>query len=205
MEDSMILSGLLLFIITNVLASLTPGPASVLSIQVSFERNRYKIIMSALGITAAGLIYGIISLTGLGIILATSEKVFMLIKTAGSLFLVYLGVTTIFSGKSIFENNSSIRNSGSAFIKGFFVGMGNINAILFFIAVFPQLFDIKNFSVTDYVICLSFLIVIIFICMICYSLIGLWIVKFLKSGKNMKIMDIALGAIFISLGVSMLI
>jgi len=196
----------LLFIITNTVGTLIPGPAAVLSIKVSLEKSKKVMVLSSLGLATAGLIIALISILGLGAILVASEKVFLIVKIAGALFLLYLGITSIISKKKtdISDNGKKVDSKG-AYLKGFFVGMGNPNAILFFIAVFPQLFDMKTFSLFDYFICLSALIVIIFFCMLFYSLIGTGMLVFLKSEKKIRIMNSVMGIILIFLGLSLFI
>lgn len=199
------LSGLLLFIVANTLGSLIPGPASILSIQVAMDKDRRKIVLSALGITSAGLFYAFISIIGLGAVITSSDIVFKLIRVAGALFLIYLGVSSLLAKNTSAEIAEQNSGSGNSFLRGLGVGMGNVNAILFFIAIFPQLFELDKFTVWDILICLLSLTVIIFICMMVYSLCGSILIRFLKTGKGFRIMNMILGVIFIFLGLMLFI
>lgn len=197
-------SSFLVFIIANLVGSLIPGPASLLSLKVGLENDWKKTLQSAAGLTLVGFAYALISLLGIGAAIVSSEYVYRGIKIAGALFMIYLGISTIMkSGKPIDTSSLDLPKENRKFLTGVGVGLGNPNAILFFIAIFPQLFDLKSFRTTDYVLCLGVLIVIIFLCMLLYSLVGTFILRLLKSRGKIRIMNIAMGLILTAIGCSL--
>lgn len=198
-------SSFTVFIVANFVGSLVPGPASMLSLKVGLENDRKKIIQSAAGLASVGFLYALISILGIGAVLAASAYLYQGLKITGALFLIYLGVSTIVRSR-IYIDLSDLNNvpkERHRFLTGVLVGLGNPNAILFFVAVFPQLFDIESMQALDYAICLFALIVIIFLCMLSYSLVGTIILKMLKSPGNIRIMNTVMGVILAAIGCSL--
>jgi threonine/homoserine/homoserine lactone efflux protein len=95
---------------------------------------------TALGSLSAITIIMTLSFTGLGVVIASSELVFNLIKWAGAAYLIYLGVSCLMSKQESYVRPDGQASSGSKshFIGGFVVGASNPKAIVFFTALFPQ-------------------------------------------------------------------
>jgi threonine/homoserine/homoserine lactone efflux protein len=168
--------------------------------------GKSKSVTTALGITAAAIIMGLISLLGLGAVLVTSGLVFRIIKYAGAGYLIYLGIKLWLTTGNIdlAELNKNGLNSVSSF-KLFFqaagVGFGNPKAILFFTALFPQFITQNAEQVVQYFIILSTLAIVVFLCMMIYIFGGQKFAPYLKLDKFNKMLNKISGGIFVGFGI----
>jgi threonine/homoserine/homoserine lactone efflux protein len=93
------LDQLLLFIAAGLLLNLTPGP-DVLYVVTHALRSGARVgIVAALGITAGCFVHIVAAALGVSALMAASATAFMVLKWAGALYLVYLGLRMLLSGK----------------------------------------------------------------------------------------------------------
>ena len=73
-------------------------------------------------------------------VLARSETLFTAIKSLGTVYLAYLGITSFFSSATDIAVSGTVESSTGRrlFGQGFLVGASNPKALLFFGALFPQ-------------------------------------------------------------------
>ena len=147
---------LTLFIVTETLLSLSPGPAVLLVLGLSV-RHGFKIGFGAtLGILATNAVYFTLAALGVGAMIIASAVLFTIIKWAGALYLAYLGLNMLkpllLSLRKSKQTNAStidvqqasraVRNESKEFTKSFFRGFmlqaSNPKNIAFFVAILPQ-------------------------------------------------------------------
>src|SRR5689334_18092311 len=88
---------LALFALTELLLSLTPGPAVLLVISQGMRRGLSSSIMSALGILTGNAVYFALSAVGLGVLLKASAPLFEVIRWAGVAYLIFTGSRILWS------------------------------------------------------------------------------------------------------------
>jgi homoserine/homoserine lactone efflux protein len=132
-----------LFVATEAVLSLTPGPAVLMVLSQALKRGCAKSIWSSLGILSANAFYFVLSATSLGAVLLASYHLFFAIKWIGAAYLIYLGVSAFFSRTPLIS--PSMKTSGGAgwriFLNGFVLQAANPKALLFFCALLPQFVD----------------------------------------------------------------
>jgi threonine/homoserine/homoserine lactone efflux protein len=139
----MTLSIWLLYVAAVLVLTVTPGPSVLMCIATAINLGTRRGLIAALGSTTAIVGIMVLSAFGLGAVLAASETWFAVLKWLGTAYLVYLGLTSLFSKTSEVSVSGSLEASSSAkiFGKGFLVGASNPKALLFFGALFPQFID----------------------------------------------------------------
>ena len=134
----------LLFVVTEAVLSLTPGPAVLFVLSQGIQRGPTKSVWATAGILSANAMYFALSATSLGAVIVASYKLFFLIKWLGAAYLVYLGLRSFFGKASIVslpESNHGSRTGFRILRDGFFLQAANPKAILFFTAILPQFID----------------------------------------------------------------
>ena len=139
----MTLSTYLLYLAAVALLVLSPGPTMLMCVTNAINHGPRAALLSATGSVTAALAVMLLSVLGLGALLAASEAAFTLLKTIGALYLVWLGIKT-FRSKSLpmaerVDDPSAAPGARQSFyLQGLMVGGSNPKAILFFASLFPQ-------------------------------------------------------------------
>jgi threonine/homoserine/homoserine lactone efflux protein len=115
------------------------GPMSLLCIQRTVNRGLLDGLISGLGIATADGVYGSIAAFGLTIITAFLVSQQVWIRLIGGLFLVYLGIRTIFTKPAERAAAAKASNFLGAYVSTFLLTLTNPLTILSFAAVFAGL------------------------------------------------------------------
>jgi homoserine/homoserine lactone efflux protein len=137
----------LLFVMTETVLCLTPGPAVLFVLSQALRRGAGKSVWASSGILSANAVYFALSATSLGAIIVASYKIFFLVKWAGAAYLIYLGVQSLLSKSSILTLPEATLQAaeGKRILRdGFFLQGANPKALLFFTAILPQFIDPKQ-------------------------------------------------------------
>lgn len=139
----MTLSTYLLYLAAVALLVLSPGPTMLMCVTNAINHGPRAALLSATGSVTAALAVMLLSVLGLGALLAASEAAFTVLKTLGAVYLVWLGIKT-FRSKSLpmaeRGGDPSVEpgRRHSFYLQGLMVGGSNPKALLFFAALFPQ-------------------------------------------------------------------
>jgi len=131
------------YVIASLILTVTPGPSIFLGIVHALNFGVKRTVFTALGDISANFIQMVLVSIGLGVILASSEIAFDIIKWLGALTLFYMGIKMLLSSghrTQQKDNLPSVPNS-KLYFSGFMVAAGNPKALVFFTAFFPQFID----------------------------------------------------------------
>jgi homoserine/homoserine lactone efflux protein len=132
----------LLFVLMDLLLSLTPGPAVLFVVSQGLRHGRKPAVAANLGILTANSIYFALSAAGLGAVLLASHEVFTVIRYVGASYLIYLGVRTFFSGGLALPSENGAEPDAPTgvrvWMRGVSLQAANPKALLFFAALLPQ-------------------------------------------------------------------
>ncbi|MGK5015160.1 MULTISPECIES: LysE family translocator [unclassified Janthinobacterium] len=138
------ISNWLLFCSVALLVTFSPGPAVLLAISNAIAVGPRRAMISSMGNGFGLFIISGVAMAGMGVVLATSATAFMLLKLAGALYLVYLGIkqwrskTSIVADAPVALGAANPNSFWKLFRQGLTVALTNPKAILFFSALFPQ-------------------------------------------------------------------
>lgn len=135
-------SQLFLFATTELLLSMSPGPAVLLVVSQGIRRGFRSSTRGAAGILTGNAIYFALSAAGLGALLLASKRVFDVLQIAGAAYLVLLGLKMLIRPGRVDEDRAvtNDREAGS-FVQGLLTQLANPKAIVFFTALLPQFVD----------------------------------------------------------------
>jgi threonine/homoserine/homoserine lactone efflux protein len=195
----------LYYLIAILILTASPGPSVLLCVTKSATQGFNYAVYSAFGSLIAIIGIMTLSFTGLGVIVASSELIFTIIKYTGAGYLIYLGFKALISKQENyhFDKNKDInkRDKLSSFLSGFVVGGSNPKAIIFFAALFPQFINTNAPLLNQYIVFVSTFAVLELSWLMFYSYLGHrssnW---FLQKGRA-KFFNRITGGVFISAGV----
>ena len=135
-------SAYLVFLLTALAILLVPGPAVLYVVTRSIEMGRAGGIASVAGITTATFAYVALATAGLSSLVLASAVAFDVVKYAGAVFLLVLGVRRLL-GRGLDEELEAPvpRTRRRAYTQGFLVNLTNPKMIVFVFALLPQFVD----------------------------------------------------------------
>lgn len=179
----------------------------ILALTHGIKYGARRAVATALGNCAASFLQALVSIAGLGALLAASETAFTLVKYAGAAYLFWLGIGVFMSGDfNLDEDITDVKKNISTrklFTQGFWVAAGNPKAIIFFSALFPQFINNGQDSIQHFAMLLGLLSVIAFGCMMIYACGGEKMKEIIKGTAVCRYINKVLGTAFVGLGVSL--
>ena len=179
----------------------SPGPSSLLCLSKGVSSGFRIAFMTALGSLSAITIILTLSFTGLGVVIASSELVFNIIKWCGAAYLIWLGIQALRSSQRDFNKTATTQSSATAFTSGFIVGASNPKAIVFFTALFPQFIEPSAPLLAQYAIFASTFVVFELSWLTFYALLGVKASDWLFVAGRAKLFNRLTGGVFIGAGV----
>jgi threonine/homoserine/homoserine lactone efflux protein len=150
-----------LFLAAAVLLAITPGPGIFYVLSRSLTGGRMEGFLSAAGTFVGGLVHVAAAAVGLSAIIATSALAFAVVKYAGALYLIYLGIGMIRSRNLPIEDVSSALRARDTFRQGILTEVLKPKTALFFLSFIPQFVNPKLGQVTLQFLFLGFLSVML--------------------------------------------
>lgn len=141
----MISSGQLLgYALASFVVIVVPGPGVLFVIGRALAHGRRTAIATASGHAAGNYVVAACVAVGLGTLLQRSAQVFIAVKLAGALYLVWLGVQAIRHRRELADVMSEVAPARAGWLAvrdGFVVGVTNPKAYILFGAILPQFVD----------------------------------------------------------------
>ena len=131
---------------------LAPGPSVLFVIARAISWGRKVAVLTVAGNVSGSLVLSTLVALGLGPILDRSDLAYLAVQWGGGLYLIYLGIDAIRKRSADAADMTSqgpLTPSTARCIRdGFWVGVLNPKAIVFFAAVLPQFVDIDGGNIT---------------------------------------------------------
>ncbi|QIE22039.1 LysE family translocator [Caballeronia sp. SBC2] len=165
------ITGFTLFIVAVMLLSVTPGPDTAYIVGRSVAQGRGAGVVSALGIAVGCIVHTLACAFGLTALLAASVTAFTVVKFAGAIYLIYLGVRLIFTKPAAAKTSN--KQSGETrvraapkslqqlFTQGFVTNVLNPKVVLFFVSFIPQFVAVDSPHKTLAFLALGFVFVLV--------------------------------------------
>src|SRR5210317_1965616 len=118
-----------------------PGPAVVFVVNRSVSDGRSVALASVAGLELGNLVHALAATAGLSAIIATSATAFNVVKWAGAIYLIGVGVVTLVRRPDRLAMGDSRLSHGRAFGQGVVVNVLNPKVALFFLSYLPQFVD----------------------------------------------------------------
>jgi len=120
-----------------------PGPTVLLVVSHALSHGRRAAMATVTGVALGDLTAMTASMLGLGVLLQTTATLFMVLKTIGALYLIYLGVKLWRAPTrlSTVDVDAAEKRPWRIFAHAYAVTALNPKSIIFFVAFVPQFID----------------------------------------------------------------
>ncbi len=122
----------------NLLGLISPGPDFIITVKQSLSSGRLAGYYTALGITAGISVHITYCILGLGLIISQSILALNVLKYAGAIYLIYLGVKALRSKAEVATEIRAVQSQTpvQAFRTGLLTNLLNPKATLFILSLF---------------------------------------------------------------------
>lgn len=190
-----------------------PGPSVLFIVGRALQHGRREALVSVFGNSLGVFVHVLLVALGVGAVLAASEIAFIVLKVAGGLYLMYLGVQQIRHRREGLDAVVELEDHAPARVttrrllrESFVVGVTNPKTLVFMVAVLPQFTDPARGAVSLQIVLLG---VVFFVMAILgdgtYALVAAsartW---FAKSAQRIASVRSVGGAMIAALGVVLL-
>lgn len=130
-----------LFVLSSILLNITPGQDTIYILGRSLAQGKQAGLMSAMGIMAGVLVHTLLASLGLSVILATSSLAFAIVKYAGVVYLIWIGIGFFIKrngNTTLPDALESEPDSWKIFRQGLLTNVLNPKVALFFLSFLPQ-------------------------------------------------------------------
>ena len=195
-------------------AAVTPGPNFVLTVQAATGRSRRSGLASAAGIATGTALWGLAGFFGISALFAAAPWLYLSLKVAGGLYLIYLGARLILStvrpqGKLKIEpaRRGPIRSpqsAAAAWRLGLLTNLSNPKTAMFVTSLFATTMPTEPTLALG----LTAAAVMTAVSLTWYGIVAWVFASSLVAGwyaRGVKLIDRIAGGIFILFGVKMLL
>lgn len=127
---------LIIFLPVAALLTVTPGVATALVIRSAARGGRREAVLVTLGNSLGVLAWAGFAAVGIAAAVAASAEAFTVIKMAGAVVLVVLGIQSLRARKG--DDAEAAPTAGKPLRDGFLTSIANPKLAVFFAALFPQ-------------------------------------------------------------------
>ena len=128
---------------------MVPGPDMVLIAKNTIVHGRRAGVTTAAGTLVGVLVHAVAAVLGLSAIVATSATAFTVVKLAGAVYLIFLGVQAILESRALRSSSGDSptqavkdgRGTRGGFVQGVLTNVLNPKVALFFLTFLPQFVD----------------------------------------------------------------
>jgi threonine/homoserine/homoserine lactone efflux protein len=130
-----------LFLAAALLVAITPGPGIFYIVARTLGGGRTEGLASSVGLGLGGLVHVFGGAVGISALVMASAEAFTLLKTAGALYLIWLGLKTWREARVVEPTEVQTTGVRRAFREGIVVEALNPKTAAFFLAFIPQFVD----------------------------------------------------------------
>ena len=201
----MTLAVLAVFVPTFIFVSATPGMCMTLSLTLGMTLGVRRTLWMMIGeLTGVGM-QVLLVLAGGAAVMLNYPTVFTVFKTAGGIYLFWLGVQLWQSrGRMAIQDlnreSSSIRRK-ELVVQGYVTAIANPKGWAFFISLLPPFIQPERPLPEQMVVLTSIILFIEFCFLVIYASGGRTLRRFLQKGNNVRLMNRVAGTLMMGVGI----
>ena len=192
---------LIAFTIGMIILAASPGPGVFATVSTSITYGFRASMYLLSGLVLGDVIFLILALVGMSAISKLMGELFFIIKIAGGIYLIFLGIKLLIKNSSASkEIKIKDRNEVNTFLSGFFVTLGNPKPILFYASLVPTIINIKEVHIPEALAMIFVVITVSFLVIGTYCYIASMSKKLLIKGKINNRINKAAGLVLCTTG-----
>jgi len=199
------------FVLATLFLTITPGVDTFIVIRNVLRGGRQDGVYTSLGICAGLFFHATLSACGISIILVNSAFLFSAVKTVGALYLLWLGIITIYSATKNNETIESIQSHSNfkpvefskSFKEGLLSNILNPKPAVFYMAFLPQFISPSDPVFIKSMLLASIQFGIGIVWLIILSFMIFRIKSYLTAGPTRRILSTISGSVLIAFGVKL--
>ena len=199
---------LLPFALASFVLAVTPGPDMALYVGRAISHGRAAGLASFAGCVTGILVHTLLVALGVAALLVAAPRLFLALKIAGALYLLWLAIETLRHGSSFSPRAGEARARGFWFHYASGLGMNLLNpkVVLFFLTFLPQFVSVDDPHAPAKLVFLGLFFLCVSIPTILPMIFGAEAFsRFLKTRKGlMRALDWLLAGVFATFAVSIL-
>lgn len=121
-----------------LLGAMSPGPSLAVVMRATLRGGRKAGVTAALAHGAGVGLYGLLTVTGLAVILTQLPALYLAVQLLGALYLIWLGAKSLLSNTQAAAPDTAHVNQSGAAREGFLVAFLNPKLAIFMLALFSQ-------------------------------------------------------------------
>lgn len=189
----------------GVLISFTPGAGAIFTMSNSLSSGFRRSIWGIIGQQTALIIHILVVALGVGVLVSNSPVIFNVIRYAGAVYLVYLGIRQFLHRPDLDKEKVDARRNEPAlsmFQRGVWVNLLNPKAIVFFLAFMPQFIRPDQPLLQQYAVLAATVVAIdIAVMWFFFALAARSFQRFTHNEHGQKILNRIFGCLFVLVGI----
>lgn len=180
------------------MVALIPGPGITALVARALGAGFVESLAMAIGIMLGDIIFLTAVVLGLSVLAQTFGTVFMVIKYAGVVYLIWLAYKIWTAGILKTDVQAGPRRTViHSFFSGLFVTLGNPKAMIFYVALVPTLVDLTTITLANYAELIAITIAVLTVVTVPYILLAAKARELLRHPKALKRMN-RVSAVFLA-------
>jgi threonine/homoserine/homoserine lactone efflux protein len=187
----MSLSGFVVFCLVYALAVATPGPGVAAVLARSIGHGSQGASGFIAGFAIGDLVWFTVAVTGLAAIAERAQPLFLVLKYAGAVYLIYLAYR-LWTAPTRLPHEKPMQVSQTParlFLGSLVLTLGNPKTMIFFIALLPSVVDLSTLSMTSYLQIALAIIVILPLVLGSYVLAASQARRFFRSTRAVRMLN----------------
>lgn len=175
------------YVIALGIAAFTPGPGVAALVGRALARDFRDAFPFIFGLAMGDVFFLTVAVLGLTALATFASGIFFAVKIAGGLYLLYLG-WQFWTAKTEKTNIQCIASGGvwKAMLSGLMVTLGNPKAIVFYLALLPNVIDLTQVDTFDWMVLSLLTLATLFIVLLPYALLASRLRHLLTSARALK-------------------
>jgi threonine/homoserine/homoserine lactone efflux protein len=197
----MTLASVLALTLAVIVLGLTPGPVVVTTVARALASGFAPALGFIAGVAAVDLVYLLLAVAGLSALAQVLGDAFIVIKIAGGVYLVWLGIRLL--GANVehrFERAAGESRFWRNFAAGALVDLGNPKIILFYAAFLPTFVALERLAVPDMALLAAIVVGTLTAINLAFAAIAARAGGFVRSRRALRRLNVASGTVMIGCG-----